>query len=264
MNRIDSTFGTHGPFYAMRRSLWTPLPPDTLLDNVYLPLSAFFKGYRVVLEPTSTIYDFPTALKSEFRRKVRLQAGLYQLLHLMPELLTSRNRMRVHFLSGKFGRLVIPYCMIAIAISTIGLPPHWRGLAVAAQLLFYGAAAIDPIVKASFPIKRITSTIRTFVVLMAAQPRRNQSFLRGSAEVGKKQDSGYNGQSLSLTRHISSDLPPILSPGIMRLSPVFVGRAWSGVAGMGAWGEGRAFEVPCPTPVLSKLFTSAANSSGVL
>lgn len=168
MARIDSSFGCSGAFYGIRHSLWTPFPTGTLLDDAYLPLSAFFKGYRVVLEPASKIYDFPIALKSEFRRKVRLQAGLYQLLRLMPELLTSRNRMRMHFLSGKYGRLVVPYCMIAIAISTVGLPPLGRGLAVTAQLLFYGAAAIDPILKASFPVKRITTTIRTFVVLMAA------------------------------------------------------------------------------------------------
>jgi biofilm PGA synthesis N-glycosyltransferase PgaC len=168
MTRIDSTFGCTGAFYAIRRSLWTPFPPNTLLDDVYLPLTAFFKGYRIVLEPTSKIYDFPTALESEFRRKVRLQAGLYQMLQLMPELLTSRNRMRLHFLSGKYGRLIVPYCMIAIALATIGLPPVWRGVAATAQLLFYGAAAIDAIMPAGFPLKKLTSTVRTFVVLMAA------------------------------------------------------------------------------------------------
>lgn len=168
MTRIDSTFGCSGAFYAIRRALWTPFPPDTLLDDVYLPLTAFFKGYRLVLEPTSKIYDYPTGLESEFRRKVRLQAGLYQMLKLMPELLTSRNRMRLHFLSGKYGRLLVPYCMIAIALATIGLPPSWRNVAGSAQLLFYGAALIDRFVPASFPLKRLTSAIRTFVVLMAA------------------------------------------------------------------------------------------------
>ncbi len=94
MTRIDSTFGYSGAFAAIRRSLWTPLPPGTLLDDVYEPLVAFFKGYRILMEPTATMYDFPTALQSEFRRKVRLQAGLYQMLKIMPQLLSSRNRMR--------------------------------------------------------------------------------------------------------------------------------------------------------------------------
>ena len=165
---LDSTFGYSGAFAAIRRSLWTPLPPGTLLDDVYVPLKAFFQGYRILYEPTATMYDFPTVLHSEFRRKVRLQAGLYQMLKIMPELLSSRNRMRLHFLSAKYGRIVIPYCMIAIALATIGLPSPWRALAAWGQVLFYGLAALDPFVPDRFPVKKLTSPIRTFVVLMAA------------------------------------------------------------------------------------------------
>jgi cellulose synthase/poly-beta-1,6-N-acetylglucosamine synthase-like glycosyltransferase len=168
LTRIDSTFGYSGAFAAIRRSLWTPLPPGTLLDDVYEPLVAFFKGYRILMEPTATMYDFPTALQSEFRRKVRLQAGLYQMLKIMPELLSSRNRMRLHFLSAKYGRIVIPYCMIAVALATIGLPPYWRAIAAWGQVLFYGLAALDPAIPDGISLKKITSPIRTFVVLMAA------------------------------------------------------------------------------------------------
>jgi len=166
--RIDSTFGYSGAFAAMRRSLWTPLPSGTLLDDVYVPLKAFFHGYRILYEPAATMYDYPTVLPSEFRRKVRLQAGLYQMLKIMPELLSSRNRMRFHFLSAKYGRIVVPYCMIALALATVGLPPFWRALAASGQVLFYGLAAVDPFVPDRFPLKKLTSPVRTFVVLMAA------------------------------------------------------------------------------------------------
>ena len=168
LTRIDSTFGYSGAFAAIRRSLWVPLPPGTLLDDVYEPLVAFFQGYRILMEPTATMYDFPTVLQSEFRRKVRLQAGLYQMLKMMPQLLSSRNRMRLHFLSAKYGRIVIPYCMIAVALATIGLPPYWRALAAWGQVLFYGLAALDAAVPDGVSLKKLTSPIRTFVVLMAA------------------------------------------------------------------------------------------------
>jgi cellulose synthase/poly-beta-1,6-N-acetylglucosamine synthase-like glycosyltransferase len=168
LTRIDSTFGYSGAFAALRRELWVPLPEGTLLDDVYEPLVSFFKGYRILYEPTATMYDFPTVLQSEFKRKVRLQAGLYQLLKTMPELLSSRNRMRLHFLSAKYGRIVIPYCMIAAALATIGLPPYWRAAAAWAQGLFYGLALLDVIVPDGTALKRVTSPIRTFVVLMAA------------------------------------------------------------------------------------------------
>lgn len=168
LTRIDSTFGYSGAFAAIRRSLWAPLPTGTLLDDVYEPLVAFFKGYRILMEPTATMYDFPTVLHSEFRRKVRLQAGLYQMLKIMPELLSSKNRMRLHFLSAKYGRIVIPYCMIAVALATIGLPPYWRAVAAWGQVVFYALAALDPAVPDGISLKKVTSPIRTFVVLMAA------------------------------------------------------------------------------------------------
>jgi cellulose synthase/poly-beta-1,6-N-acetylglucosamine synthase-like glycosyltransferase len=169
MCRIDSSFGTTGAFYGLRRSLWQPFPAGVLLDDAYLPLkAAFFKGYRVIYEPTARMFDFPTALESEFRRKVRTQAGLYQLLKLMPELLSSRNRMRLHFLSGKYGRTVVPHCLILMALSTFGLPPGFRMFAALVQVAFYLAALLDPVVPATFSLKKITSPIRTFVVLMTA------------------------------------------------------------------------------------------------
>ena len=167
MMRIDSSFGCSGAFYGLRRHLWRPFPPNLLLDDAYLPLTAFFKGYRVVYEPTAKIFDFPTSLDSEFERKVRRQAGLYQLLKLMPELFSSKNRMRLHFLSGKYGRVVVPYCLILMALVTFGLPPYWRAAAAIGQLTFYGLAALDAILPANFPLKRLTSPFRTFVVLMA-------------------------------------------------------------------------------------------------
>lgn len=168
MSRIDSTFGCNGPFYLMRRSLWVPVSSDTLLDDVYLPMTAFFKGFRLTLDSTAIVYETPIGLHSEFTRKVRLQAGLYQTLQLMPEMLTRRNRMRFHFVSGKYFRMLLPYCLIGIALATIGLPSPWRNWAIAGQIAFYGLAALDVVLPAKFPLKKLTSPIRTFVVLISA------------------------------------------------------------------------------------------------
>jgi len=168
MSRIDSTFGTNGPFYALRRSLAVPIPEDTLLDDVYLPLSAFFRGYRLVLEESAVAYDYPTNLSSEFKRKVRTQAGLYQILREYPQLLTSSNRMRIHFLSAKFARLLLPFLLILILVSSFGLPDPFAQIAVAAQVVFYGVAFFDRWVSEDSLIKSVSSPVRTFVVLMAA------------------------------------------------------------------------------------------------
>ena len=81
---------------------------------MYLPLSIHLKGYRLVLEEDAVATDKPTGLRSEFRRKVRTQAGILQLLGTFPGLFSSRNRMRFHFLSLKIGRLMLPYLLVVL------------------------------------------------------------------------------------------------------------------------------------------------------
>jgi hypothetical protein len=152
----------------MRRSLARPLPKDTLVDDMYLPLAAFFAGYRVVIDETARAYDYPTQLASEFRRKVRTLAGVYQVIGQYPALLGPRNRMWIHFVSHKLARLVMPWTLVAAAIATPFLPDPWRIWAGAEQAAAYGLALLDPLLPNTFPLKRITSPLRTFLVLMAA------------------------------------------------------------------------------------------------
>ena len=61
LSDIDSIFGATGPFYALRRELAVPIPPDQLLDDMYLPLAAFFRGYRLIVEPRARAFDYPTS-----------------------------------------------------------------------------------------------------------------------------------------------------------------------------------------------------------
>lgn len=168
LSRIDSVMGATGAIYAMRRSLARPLPPGVLLDDVYLPMLAFFAGKRVIFEDRAIAYDIPTGLDAEFRRKVRTQAGVYQLLRYFPALLGPGNRMWIHFVSHKLGRLLLPYFLLLIAAGTFLLPSPWREAATAAQALGYGLALLNPVFPAAFPLKRITAPAHTFLVLVAA------------------------------------------------------------------------------------------------
>jgi cellulose synthase/poly-beta-1,6-N-acetylglucosamine synthase-like glycosyltransferase len=167
-SRIHSVMGTTGCIYAMRRKLAQPLPPGTLVDDMFLPLSAFFAGYRIILDDSAIAYDFPTRLAGEFRRKVRTLAGVYQVIGQYPKLLTPRNRMWLHFLSHKLARLVMPWAMLAAFFSSFALPPPWNGWAIAAQVAAYAMGAADFVIPEGFPAKKLTTPVRAFLVLMAA------------------------------------------------------------------------------------------------
>src|SRR5262245_59855636 len=83
LRRAESRFGSTvvytGAVSAVRRSLFTPLPEDTLVDDLITPLRVNRQGYRVVFEPEARAVDWiSSAPGREFARKVRTLAGLMQ------------------------------------------------------------------------------------------------------------------------------------------------------------------------------------------
>jgi len=168
LSALDSIFGATGAFYAMRRELVRKMPADILLDDMFLPLAAFFQGYRLILEEKARIYDFPTGVNAEFRRKVRTLAGNYQLFGIYPELFTFRNRMLLHFLSYKFGRLLLPWFFLGALAASFFLPAPLREAALLAQGLFYGLAITDRFVSQGSLLKKLTSPLWTVVSMLTA------------------------------------------------------------------------------------------------
>jgi biofilm PGA synthesis N-glycosyltransferase PgaC len=168
-SRIDSIFSTTGCIYALRRTLAEPLPADRIADDGTFSLRAFFRGYRVIFDPEAIAFDYPAAPGGEFRRRLRTLAGLWQLFVGLPQLFTSANRMRFHFLSYKFGRLVLPWAILVILGSTIALPDSsWRSFLLLDECMFPVLAMLDRLLPAKFPLKRITSPAKTFLAMNAA------------------------------------------------------------------------------------------------
>jgi cellulose synthase/poly-beta-1,6-N-acetylglucosamine synthase-like glycosyltransferase len=168
-SEIDSLFNTTGCIYAIRRSLAGPIPPDTLTDDAILPLRVFFRGYRVIFDRAAIAYDYPAVAGTEFRRRFRTLAGLWQVYTRLPELFTGRNRMRFHFFSHKFSRLLLPWLLLVFFASAALVPASWFRIPV----LIAGAAWLsmvlcDRVISPAFPLKRLTSPARTFLVMNAA------------------------------------------------------------------------------------------------
>ena len=118
----DSPVGVYGGFYAIRRELAVPQPPGMILDDMFQPLSIIRKGYRSVLDPRAYVYDtWPTRIEHEFHRKVRTLAGNFQLFHLAPWTLTPLNPVLFQLVSHKVMRLVMPYLLLLLLVSTLAL-----------------------------------------------------------------------------------------------------------------------------------------------
>ena len=167
---IASVVGATGSIYAVRRELYVPLAPNTLLDDFLVPMRIVLAGYRVVFLRAARAFDFSSATTSrEFSRKVRTLAGNFQAVAMEPRLLDPRaNPVLFQFVSHKLLRLVVPYfCLIAWVSSAMIDKPVYRALFVA-QTLFYAIGLLN-----LTPLKptRVTALVRvswTFMVMNAA------------------------------------------------------------------------------------------------
>jgi cellulose synthase/poly-beta-1,6-N-acetylglucosamine synthase-like glycosyltransferase len=191
-----SAVGATGAIYALRRSLWQPLPPDTILDDVLSPMRCVMAGYRVVFEERACAFDrtAPDA-RTEGRRKLRTLAGNYQLLWLEPRLLLPwRNPAWLQFMSHKVGRLLVPYALPLLLLSSLLLARHAPVYAAAftVQFMFYLLAAygawlehsrhtpLGTLALAATPVNRLARVALMFFVM-------NKSAIDGLVALATKQ-----------------------------------------------------------------------------
>ncbi|HTI38128.1 MAG TPA: glycosyltransferase [Vicinamibacterales bacterium] len=165
-SRVWSTLGATGAIYALRRSLWRPLPAVTLLDDVLAPMRAVLGGYRVVFDDRARAFDrASTDAATETRRKKRTLAGNYQILAQEPRLLLPVvNPVWLQYLSHKVGRLIVPWALMALLLSSLTLIGSGAVYvaALGAQLVFYALAAAGAALEAR---QRMSRVAFTFVLL---------------------------------------------------------------------------------------------------
>jgi cellulose synthase/poly-beta-1,6-N-acetylglucosamine synthase-like glycosyltransferase len=143
-SRAGSTVGVSGSICAVRRHLYRPIPPGTILDDVYWPLRVAMQGYRVVHEERAVAFDrLPPRVGDEFRRKVRTLSGNFQLIARLPAaLLPWRNPVWLQLLSHKVCRLLVPWALIGLLLLSAILPGTLYTAALWGQLFFYGVAVV--------------------------------------------------------------------------------------------------------------------------
>lgn len=114
-----SVVGVTGALYALRRECFQAIAPDTILDDVAIPMVAAMQGWRVTFESGALAYDVPSATPAKEQvRKVRTLAGNFQLVAHFPRLLSPlHNPLWLRFVSHKFLRLVVPLLLL-LALAT--------------------------------------------------------------------------------------------------------------------------------------------------
>jgi len=159
-SRIGSVPGVTGAIYAMRRKDYSPIPEQTLLDDVLIPMRLVLRGKRVLFDASARAYDLPSASQDqEALRKSRTMAGNWQLLTLCPALLNPfKNKIWGQFVSHKVLRLFSPLFLLAIFIGNLQLLEQsiFYSLTLVAQVAGYLVVMCGII----FPGSRKLRTIR--------------------------------------------------------------------------------------------------------
>ena len=119
-SRLDSTVGVTGAIYALRRSLYRALDPCTILDDVAIPMEVVRAGYRVVFERKARAFDHaPDNAEHEYRRKVRTLAATTSSSFSIRRFSTHiANRLFWQFVSHKLLRPVVPWCLLALMLTS--------------------------------------------------------------------------------------------------------------------------------------------------
>lgn len=165
----DSLVGVTGAIYAIRRGIWIPLPPGSLLDDVQVAFNVVEQGYRVVQVDGAVAVDARAfSAEEEFRRRVRTQTGLLQICMLNARaVLPFGSRIWLQFLLHKICRTVTPFLL---AIAGLGLVATWVSMVTAlafgvALLALWLAAGVAP--RTSI-VGRVRSQIQWTVLLLGA------------------------------------------------------------------------------------------------
>ncbi len=167
-SKTGSMMGATGALYAIRRELFSKLPEDLILDDVYIPMKIMQRGYRAILDSKAKIYDrYSVSPKEEFLRKVRTLTGNFQLFIYHSWLMNPfKSIISWQFISHKFLRLAVPFLLIAIFISNLYcLDKSGYRIFFILQAFFYGFSLIGLLFKHK---NRIFDVPYMFCVMNAA------------------------------------------------------------------------------------------------
>jgi glycosyltransferase involved in cell wall biosynthesis len=171
--RSGSTISATGAIYAIRRELFSPVPPG-VTDDFYTSVGVIVQGRRLVFALDAVAYEQPAASgRLEFQRKVRIMTRGLRAIMMRRELLDPRRHgfYAIQLASHKVLRRLMSVPLVLVAIASVSL---WRrGLLYQAALVgqagFYIAAVIGllPWRGARYPVFNIPAFFCTATLASA-------------------------------------------------------------------------------------------------
>lgn len=145
-SQISSVMGAAGELFAVRRALYQPPEPDSIIEDFIVSMRLVGDGWRVVYEPNAVAQEAPTSsFRADWQRRTRIAAGGFQAIRRLPQLLhPSQGVVAWQYVSHRVLRWAVTPFLLPLLLLLNGLlwkRPFYR-LTALAQLLFYMAALV--------------------------------------------------------------------------------------------------------------------------
>jgi cellulose synthase/poly-beta-1,6-N-acetylglucosamine synthase-like glycosyltransferase len=170
--RLGALLGANGGIYALRRDAYVPIPNDTILDDLVIPLLSWLQhGGKIVYDLTAVAHEeTPPDIRAEFHRRSRIGAGGFGSVPLLAGLLNPLSGwVFFTFVSHKLLRWCGPFFLLGLLLTSALLAdqPLYRGLLLA-QGAFYLTALVATYLPGRSRVCRLLRLTSMFVGMNGA------------------------------------------------------------------------------------------------
>ena len=171
-SKLGALLGSNGAIYAIRKSLYCPIPDQTIVDDFVIPLLVKSRsGHDIIYDPDATAQEESAPdVSSEFRRRARIGAGGWQAISILWRLLNPmRGWVAFTFFSHKVLRWLCPFFLLLSFFLNLALlnRPIYQ-LMFACTMGLYLAAIFGAYVPSRLPMSKLFRLAYMFVAMNAA------------------------------------------------------------------------------------------------
>ncbi|MBN2377988.1 MAG: glycosyltransferase [Sedimentisphaerales bacterium] len=175
----------NGGIFAIRRELYEDLPTNSVTEDQVLGMKIMTRRWRCLFAHRARAREAVSTWTGELQRRIRISAGNFQSLFLVPAILNPRlGWISFAFISHKLLRWLVPFFLLAMLAANLLLAGQlFYGSTLIFQAIFYTTAICSSLLPKLTGILKFLSIPRYFLAMNFAILLGLLRFLRGRQRV---------------------------------------------------------------------------------